>query len=29
MLVREGKLEVFRANCQLDRFDFYNKGWWL
>jgi len=26
MLAKEGKREVFRANCQLDKFSFYNKG---
>jgi len=27
MLTRDEKLEVFRANCELDRFTFYNKGY--
>jgi len=26
MLAKEGKLGVFRANYQLDKFSFYNKG---
>ena len=25
MPAKEGKLRVFRANCQLDKFSFYNK----
>jgi len=25
--LNDGKLEVFRVNCQLDKFSFYNKGY--